>query len=183
MAMADRSAEKVAAARSGRMAAGAAMLLAETFVPVYDYDGQCILIILAFAAMNWLHIALGRVRDFGESADPHYMELVPYSGAALTPSLHALASGASTSSFALFAVGCDAAARAGSSQSFQVLTPPTPDSERALVRHIRSLQALQQDDRLVGLSSSSCIDSLQYDLQLKRKDHSNRPRRCSMMLW
>eukprot|EP00965_Chrysotila_dentata_P034011 1132722-Pleurochrysis_carterae.AAC.1 len=64
MAIADRSAEIVAG--PGRMAAGAALLLAETFVLVYDDDRQCILIILAAATMNCLHFALGIIREFGK---------------------------------------------------------------------------------------------------------------------
>eukprot|EP00965_Chrysotila_dentata_P262555 6214603-Pleurochrysis_carterae.AAC.1 len=46
--------------------------------------------------------------------------------------------------------------------------PPTPDSERAICKNIRVLQAARAEDGVTGLASQ--IAGLQYELETKRRD-------------
>eukprot|EP00965_Chrysotila_dentata_P259351 6213534-Pleurochrysis_carterae.AAC.3 len=46
--------------------------------------------------------------------------------------------------------------------------PPTPDSERALVKHMRMLRAQQVENGIPDLSGQ--VAGLQFELEAKRKD-------------
>eukprot|EP00965_Chrysotila_dentata_P239295 6203013-Pleurochrysis_carterae.AAC.1 len=64
------------------------------------------------------------------------------------------------------------AAGAPSHHARQPALQSTPDSERALARHIAILQASQVEDGVPGLSGK--IAGLKYDLDVKRKDRKRR---------